>query len=117
MAALPVAARETLILLAVTGSITAASAAADCTYAAMQHRIVAARTAAYDLWFDWEPAPPLTRDHRSATPLPNTCGRGHEFTPENTRWRRATSGRGQKRACKACDRLAEERRRERKEAA
>ena len=117
MAALPAAARETLILLAVTGSITAASAAADCTYAAMQHRIVAARTAAYDLWFDWEPAPPLTRDHRSATPLPDTCGRGHEFTPENTRWRRATSGRGQKRACKACDRLAEERRRERKEAA
>ena len=117
MAALPVAARETLILLAVTGSITAASVAADCTYAAMQHRIVAARTAAYDLWFDWEPAPPLTRDHRSATPLPDTCGRGHEFTPENTRWRRATSGRGQKRACKACDRLAEERRRERKEAA
>ena len=117
MAALPAAHRETLILLAATGSITAASAAADCTYAAMQHRIVAARTAAYDLWFDWEPAPPLTRDHRSATPLPDTCGRGHEFTPENTRWRRATSGRGQKRACKACDRLAEERRRERKEAA
>ena len=117
MAALPAAHRETLMLLAVTGSITAASVAADCTYAAMQHRIVAARTAAYDLWFDWEPAPPLTRDHRSATPLPDTCGRGHEFTPENTRWRRATSGRGQKRACKACDRLAEDRRRERKEAA
>lgn len=117
MSALPVAARETLMLLAVTGSITAASVAAGCTYAAMQHRIVAARTAAYDLWFDWEPSPSLTRDHRSATPLPDTCGRGHEFTPENTRWRRATSGRGQKRACKACDRLAEERRRERKEAA
>ena len=117
MAALPAAHRETLMLLAVTGSITAASAAADCTYAAMQHRIVASRMAAYTLWFDWEPAPPLTRDHRSATPLPDTCGRGHEFTPENTRWRRATSGRGQKRACKACDRLAEDRRRERKEAA
>ncbi len=117
MAALPAAHRETLMLLAVTGSITAASVAAGCTYAAMQHRIVASRMAAYDLWFDWEPAPPLTRDHRSATPLPDTCGRGHEFTPENTRWRRATSGRGQKRACKACDRLAEERRRERKEAA
>ena len=117
MAALPAANRETLMLLAVTGSITAASVAAGCTYAAMQHRIVASRMAAYDLWFDWEPAPPLTRDHRSATPLPDTCGRGHEFTPENTRWRRATSGRGQKRACKACDRLAEERRRERKEAA
>lgn len=117
MAALPSAHRETLMLLAVTGSITAASVAADCTYAAMQHRIVASRMAAYDLWFDWEPAPPLTRDHRSATPLPDTCGRGHEFTPENTRWRRATSGRGQKRACKACDRLAEDRRRERKEAA
>ena len=117
MAALPAANRETLMLLAVTGSITAASVAANCTYAAMQHRIVAARTAAYDLWFDWESAPPLTRDHRSATPLPDTCGRGHEFTPENTRWRRATSGRGQKRACKACDRLAEDRRRERKEAA
>lgn len=117
MAALPSAHRETLMLLAVTGSITAASVAADCTYAAMQHRIVASRMAAYDLWFDWEPAPPLTRGHRSATPLPDTCGRGHEFTPENTRWRRATSGRGQKRACKACDRLAEDRRRERKEAA
>ena len=117
MAALPAAHRETLTLLAVTGSITAASAAADCTYTAMQHRIVAARTAAYRLWFDWEPSPSLTRDHRSAVPLPDTCGRGHEFTPENTRWRRATSGRGQKRACKACDRLAEERRRERKEAA
>ena len=117
MAALPAAHRETLMLLAVTGSITAASVAADCSFAAMQHRIVASRMAAYDLWFDWEPAPPLTRDHRSATPLPDTCGRGHEFTPENTRWRRATSGRGQKRACKACDRLAEERRRERKEAA
>ena len=117
MAALPSAHRETLMLLAVTGSITAASVAADCTYAAMQHRIVASRMAAYNLWFDWEPAPPLTRDHRSATPLPDTCGRGHEFTPENTRWRRATSGRGQKRACKACDRLAEDRRRERKEAA
>ena len=117
MAALPAAHRETLMLLAVTGSITAASVAADCTYAAMQHRIVASRMAAYDLWFDWEPAPPLTRDHRSATPLPDTCGRGHEFTPENTRWRRSTSGRGQKRACKACDRLAEERRRERKAAA
>ena len=117
MAALPSAHRETLMLLAVTGSIAAASVAADCTYAAMQHRIVASRMAAYDLWFDWEPAPPLTRDHRSATPLPDTCGRGHEFTPENTRWRRATSGRGQKRACKACDRLAEDRRRERKRAA
>ena len=114
MAALPAAHRETLTLLAVTGSITAASAAADCTYTAMQHRIVAARTAAYRLWFDWEPSPSLTRDHRSAVPLPDTCGRGHEFTPENTRWRRATSGRGQKRACKACDRLAEDRRRERK---
>ena len=117
MAALPAAHRETLMLLAVTGSITAASVAADCTYTAMQHRIVAARTAAYRLWFDWEPSPSLTRDHRSAVPLPDTCGRGHEFTPENTRWRRATSGRGQKRACKACDRLTEERRRERKEAA
>lgn len=114
MAALPAAHRETLTLLAVTGSITAASAAADCTYTAMQHRIVAARTAAYRLWFDWEPSPSLTRDHRSAVPLPDTCGRGHEFTPENTRWRRATSGRGQKRACKTCDRLAEDRRRERK---
>ena len=114
MAALPAAHRETLMLLAVTGSITAASVAADCTYTAMQHRIVAARTAAYRLWFDWEPSPSLTRDHRSAVPLPDTCGRGHEFTPENTRWRRATSGRGQKRACKACDRLAEDRRRERK---
>ena len=117
MAALPAAHRETLMLLAVTGSITAASVAANCTYTAMQHRIVAARTAAYRLWFDWEPSPSLTRDHRSAVPLPDTCGRGHEFTPENTRWRRATSGRGQKRACKACDRLTEERRRERKEAA
>ena len=114
MAALPATHRETLTLLAVTGSIAAASAAADCTYTAMQHRIVAARTAAYRLWFDWEPSPSLTRDHRSAVPLPDTCGRGHEFTPENTRWRRATSGRGQKRACKTCDRLAEDRRRERK---
>ena len=114
MAALPATHRETLTLLAVTGSITAASVAADCTYTAMQHRIVAARTAAYRLWFDWEPSPSLTRDHRSAVPLPDTCGRGHEFTPENTRWRRATSGRGQKRACKTCDRLAEDRRRERK---
>ena len=76
MAALPSAHRETLMLLAVTGSITAASVAADCTYAAMQHRIVASRMAAYDLWFDWEPAPSLTRDHRRATPLPDTCGRG-----------------------------------------
>ena len=114
MAALPATHRETLTLLAVTGSITAASVAADCTYTAMQHRIVAARTAAYRLWFDWEPSPSLTRDHCSAVPLPDTCGRGHEFTPENTRWRRATSGRGQKRACKTCDRLAEDRRRERK---
>jgi hypothetical protein len=35
------------------------------------------------------------------------CLRGHEFTPENTRW---VSGRVASRACRACDREAAKRR-------
>ncbi len=114
MAALPERHQTTLRLLALHGDPQAAAMAAGCTYGAMQRRIITARRAALALWFDWEPAPEPTFDRRAHIPPRDYCGKGHAFTPENTRWRRATSGRGQKRACIQCDRDAELRRKERK---
>ena len=108
--ALPERHVDTLLALATHGNPQDAAVAAGCTYHAMQQRIRAARTAAYALWFDWERPPVPTFDRRSAKPLATHCGRGHEYTPENTRWRKSTSGRGQKRACKACDKIHEARR-------
>ena len=108
LAALSDTDREALMALAMLGSMQAVADHLDITYSAAQQRIRAARVRAYRLWFDWEPAPTPTFDRRLNKPLPTHCGRGHEFTPENTRWRKATSGRGRKRACRACDRAAAE---------
>lgn len=113
MDALPSRHAEALMLLALHGDPQAAAAHLGITYGAMQRRIRTARQAFYALWWDHETPPSPPFDRRAATPLPTHCGRGHEFTPENTRWRRATSGRGRKRACKACDGLAAAQLRER----
>jgi len=108
--ALPDRHQESLLVLAVHGDPQAAAAHLGVSYSTMQQRIRVARIAALALWFDWESSPRPSFDRRSSKPLAETCGRGHEFTPENTRWRKATSGRGRKRACRACDREAEKRR-------
>lgn len=102
--------QEALLVLAVHGNPQAAAAHLGVSYSTMQQRIRAARKAALALWFDWEASPEPVFDRRSSQPLAESCGQGHEFTPENTRWRKATSGRGRKRACRACDREAEKRR-------
>lgn len=109
-AALPERHQQTLLLHAALGNQQAEADHEGLSLSGIQHRILTARKAFYALWFDWEPAPEPTFDRRSTKPLPTHCGRGHEFTPENTRWRKATSGRGKKRACRACDRLAEAKR-------
>ena len=103
--ALPERHQESLLVLAVHGDPQAAARHLGISYSTMQHRIRAARTAALALWFDWESSPRPTFDRRSTVSLADACGQGHEFTPENTRWRKATSGRGRKRACRECDRL------------
>lgn len=105
--------RETLMALAMIGNQAAAAEHLGITYGAMQKRVRQARLHAYALWFDWETPPKLTFDRRLNAPLADACSRGHEYTPENTRWRKSTTGRGRKRACRACDRLADQRRRER----
>lgn len=102
--ALPDRHQEALLTLAAHGNPQAAAAHLGVQYTAMQKRIQTARIEFYRLWWDWEQAPKPPFDRRSSRPLPTHCGRGHEYTPENTRWRRATNGRGQKRACRACDR-------------
>ncbi len=112
MAQLPERHQEALIGLAMHGNPQDAARAAGCTYGAMQKRIKVARLEFYRLWFDWETPPAPTFDRRTAK-LDTHCGRGHEFTPENTRYRRATNGRGQKRACRACDVESLARRKER----
>lgn len=101
-AQLPARHQEALLLLALHGTITDAAAHAGVSYSTMGQRIHAARKQFYRLWFDHETPPALTFDRRTRN-LPTHCGKGHEFTPENTRWRRASNGRGQKRACRACD--------------
>lgn len=110
MAALDPTHTATLLALAVYGDPQTAAAAEGVSYDAFQRRVRAARLAAYDLWFDGETPPRLTFDRRTPATLATHCGRGHEYTPDNTRWRKATGGRGQKRACRACDRIYEERR-------
>lgn len=61
-----------------------------------------------------EPVPPRINMLRGEAPAAivqrtNICCRGHEFTPENTRWRKGRAGR-LKRGCRACDRYHESRR-------
>lgn len=113
LSALPARHVESLWLLALHGDPQAAAMAAGCAYSTMQTRIRHARIAFYALWFDGELPPEPPFDRRTSRPLADRCGAGHEWTPDNTRWRRASSGRGQKRACRACDRDAEQRRKAR----
>ena len=110
MAALPERHVEALLALAAYGDPQTAARAVGVSYGTFQRRVQVARRAAYELWFDGETPPRPTFDRRTPTALATHCGRGHEYTPENTRWRKATSGRGRKRACRACDRIYEERR-------
>ena len=102
-AALPERHQESLLMLAMHDNQRDAATHAGVTYEAMQKRIHAARRAFYALWFDWETPPTPPFDRRASMPLATHCGRGHEFTPENTRYRKASNGRGRKRACIACD--------------
>lgn len=110
MAALPDRHVEALLILAAYGDPQTAASAVGVSYGTFQRRVQVARRAAYELWFDGEVPPHPTFDRRTPTTLATHCGRGHEYTPDNTRWRKATSGRGRKRACRACDRIHEERR-------
>ena len=107
--ALPARHQESLLLLALHDNPQDAATHAGISYSAMQQRIRAARSAFYALWWDWEPAPRPPFDRRASKPLAAACGRGHEYTPDNTRWGRAGSGRT-KRACLACDHIYEARR-------
>ena len=79
-------------------------------------RLHDARTAATRSWHYPDRPPPLPRaEFRHSAPLADACKRGHEFTPENTRWRKSTAG-GKKRACRECDRASEVRRKARRTA-
>lgn len=87
-------------------------AAHDDVHAAASHmgvhvdtfrtRLRAARGLFLETWFDWEQAPNLPKLSYHKT-LGTHCGRGHEFTPENTGYQRGRRSSVQnKRYCKAC---------------
>lgn len=102
--------QESLLRLALHGDQHTAATALGVSYAVMQKRVREARLAFYALWWDGESAPLPPFDRRSQAALATHCSHGHEFTPENTRLRKATNGRGRKRACRQCDKDSEQRR-------
>lgn len=81
----PAANQELLLTLACHGSATAAARHLGLPVKAMYKRLAKARQAFIETWFDWECPPPLAPVPRArGQRLATHCGRGHEFTPENT---------------------------------
>jgi hypothetical protein len=98
--------REAVVALAVHDDYRVAAAALGLTPSAFTVRLSAARRRFRRRWFAPDSAPPIAGTDRRVGihgRVPDThCGRGHEWTPENTRWRRDRSG---SRTCRACERV------------
>lgn len=95
--------RNDLMIFAVVGSPARFAEMMGISTGTAHARIRSARVAFYKKWYDHEQPPRPAFDRRLEQPLPDRCPSGHEFTPENTGWRKATSGLGRrKRRCKAC---------------
>lgn len=84
LSSMPLNEQETLLLLAAHGSVTSSAAHLGVSVKVMSSRTRKARARFFELWFDWEPAPPVPHSTHVLQQPATHCGRGHEFTPENT---------------------------------
>ncbi|MFT3862045.1 hypothetical protein [Micropruina sp.] len=108
MRVLPLEMQETLLTYAAHDqNIEATAKHFTVDISVMYRRIRRARQQFITVWFDWEvPAKPRHREHVGQAPLATHCGRGHEFTPENTlrtRSKRSIARTG--RRCRACTQI------------
>lgn len=108
--------REAIFALAAHDDYVAAAAALGIRYSALTVRLSAARRLLASAWFgDETPARVRRTDRRvesHGSALAATCGRGHEWTPENTRTRYQTV-RGQSKTSRTCRQCERERDRKR----
>lgn len=106
--------RSAVVALAVHDDYAAAAGALGVKMSTLTVRLSAARRRFYRRWYAPHVPPKVKGTDRRVEAhgkAPAThCGKGHEWTPENTRWRKSQSGRD----CRACER---ERSRNRKGAA
>jgi DNA-directed RNA polymerase specialized sigma24 family protein len=96
--------RAAVIALAVHDDYLAAADALGLKMSTLTVRLSNARRRFCRRWF-YPEAPPKVKgtDRRveaHGKPPATHCGSGHEWTPENTRWRKSQSGR----TCRACER-------------
>lgn len=101
--------RDAVISLAVHNDYAAAATALGINYTALTARLTTARRTFLRHWHEDE-TPHRTRrtDRRVESyseKLPTHCGKGHEYTPENTRIRhRISRGKpNRSRVCRACE--------------
>jgi hypothetical protein len=104
MATLTDSERSAVVALAVHEDYQLAAASLGLPLSTLTVRLSAARRRFRRRWFAPDTAPPITGTDRRVQahgrPLPDHCGHGHAFTPENTRTRPGGKGR----TCRACER-------------
>ena len=103
---------ETLLIQSTSVNQQDAAKRAGVAVSTHAARLKDARQEWFDRWFWPEPVPDLPRAAFKNREVSTHCKRGHEWTPENTRWRKATSGVGRKRSCRECDRIHEQARKD-----
>lgn len=95
--------RAAVLALAGHDDYPAAAAALDLRYSTLTVRLSNARKRWYRHWFAPDTPPRITGTDRRVEahgrPPATHCRAGHEYTPENTRWRRDRKGRD----CRACE--------------
>lgn len=105
LATLTATERAAVLALALHDDYRTAAAALDLRYSTLTVRLSNARKRWYRHWFAPDnPAHIKGTDRRveaHGKALATHCAKGHEWTPENTRWRR---GNRKARDCRACDR-------------
>lgn len=97
---------DAIIALAAHGNYQDAAASMGLKQGAFNFRVAEARRRLVRLWLEHETPRPLRIDRRvevAGKALSTHCGKGHEYTPENTRWRKNSGRRGMVRDCRACD--------------
>ena len=100
--------RDAIAALAVHENYQTAAEAMELKQGAFNARIAYARKGLLALWLEHE-TPHRTRrtDRRveaAGKDLATRCGKGHEWTPVNTRWAKNSGRRGMRRVCRACER-------------
>lgn len=99
---------EALLSLAAHGDYAAAATGLGLRYSTLTMRLAQARKAFRAHWYAPDTAPATKGTDRRvgsyAKPLATHCSRGHEWTPENTRWDRGrTAASAKARRCRACE--------------